>query len=182
MVLKCLRWSPWPAAAYMRSGGLADLPAFARLCPGPWKGGLCRVTTTRPTSRWRLISGGAPDPVVKTLTSAQDNFRAPRRHAARRLIQRCACGGPKRRIWTPQATPRVCHDALSGMRPSFDVGRAAATGAAARSGRYMFTLTALYVCHNLSYLLSRTSSEPNGWIFRSRSPPDKGHRRTELDD
>ena len=28
----------------------------------------------------------------------------------------------------------------------------------------MFTLTALYVCHNLSYLLSRTSSEPNGWI------------------
>ena len=46
----------------------------------------------------------------------------------------------------------------------------------------MFTLTALYVCHNLSYLLSRTSSEPNGWIFHGKIPPDKGHRRTELDD
>ena len=31
MILKCLRRLPWPAATGMRSGGLADLPAFVRL-------------------------------------------------------------------------------------------------------------------------------------------------------
>ena len=140
------------------------------------------MTTTRPTSRWRLISGGAPGPVVKTLTSAQDNFRAPRRHAARRLIQRCACGRPKRRIWTPEATPRVCHDALSGKRPSFDVRRAAPTGEAVGSDRYMLLLTHNHVCINLYYQQPCTSSELSGWTFRRRNPPNKGHRRTELDD
>ena len=165
----------------MRSGGLADLPAFARLS-GAVEGGPVShdddaADLALAAHLWRSTRPGGQD---LNFSSGQLQSTATARGA--QVMTNVCQRRPKRRIWTPQATPRVCHDALSGKRPSFDVRRAAPTGEAVGSERYMLLLTHNHVCINLYYQQPCTSSELSGWTFRRRNPPDKGHRRTELDE
>ena len=75
MVLKCLRWSPWPAAAYMRSGGLADLPAFARLS-GAVEGGPVSRDDDAPDLALAGLIYPSPEEHQTRWSRPQDNFRA----------------------------------------------------------------------------------------------------------
>ena len=139
-----------PARAVV-SGGRSVLRRTSRFWRG-WrccwraaKEGRCRVTTTRGTSRWRLISGSHPIPANKTLTSVADATGATTQPAAHRLLQTRALRRRNGRICTPQTTLRGSHPSLSGMRPSFDMRRTAVTRAPAQGDRYMVTLAQVRV-------------------------------------